>query len=207
MSIRRWLQRRRNPDNLTRLHLADLVRKGRATIGEHSYGAPKIRFAGGARLEIGRFCSFADQIEIFLGGNHRLDFITTYPFREFVGRWPGSAALPDNVCSRGDVRIGSDVWVGSGVRILSGVTIGHGAAIGAGAVVAADVPPYALVAGNPGQVVRLRFAEATVTALTASRWWDLPDETIRGLMPLLQGADPEALLAAIAEIRAAERRP
>jgi acetyltransferase-like isoleucine patch superfamily enzyme len=197
MSLRRLIARRTNPHNLTRLHLAALVRKGRAHVGDYSYGAPKIRFADGARLEIGRFCSFADQIEIFLGGNHRLDFATTYPFHMFEALWPGSSALPSNVCSRGDVVIGSDVWVGSGVRILSGVTIGHGAAIGAGAVVTRDIPPYAIVGGNPASVLRYRFEPAVVARLIATRWWDRSDAEIRALMPKLQSADVEALLAVL----------
>jgi virginiamycin A acetyltransferase len=207
MSIRRWLRRRLNPDNLTRLHLAALVRKGHATIGDHSYGAPKIRFPDGARLEIGRFCSFADQVEIFLGGNHRLDFVATYPFDYFSRNWPGSEAIPSNVSSRGDVKIGSDVWIGSGARILSGVTIGHGVAIGAGAVVSRDVPPYGIVAGNPANMTRMRFSEAIVAALLETHWWDLPDATINSLAPLLQSPDVNALLDAVRAIRTRETRP
>jgi len=77
------------------------------------------------------------------------------------------------------VRIGNDVYIGYHVIILSGVTIGDGAVIGAGSVVAGDVPPYAIVAGNPAHIVRYRFDEETITKLLEIRWWDWPDEKVK----------------------------
>ncbi len=70
------------------------------------------------------------------------------------------------------------MWVGAYATILSGVTIGDGAVVGAAAVVAKDVPPYAVVVGNPARVARHRFDPATVAALLAVRWWDWPDEKV-----------------------------
>jgi len=67
--------------------------------------------------------------------------------------------------------IGNDVWIGNQVTIMPGVKIGDGAVIGAGAVVAKDVPPYAVVVGNPGIVKRLRFSERIVERMLAVRWW------------------------------------
>lgn len=54
------------------------------------------------------------------------------------------------------VTIGNDVWIGSRVIILPGVTIGDGCIIGAGAVVTKDVPPYSVVGGVPGRIIRKR---------------------------------------------------
>lgn len=56
------------------------------------------------------------------------------------------------------VHIGDDVWIGARAIILPGVTIGKGAIIGAGAVVTKDIPPYAICAGVPAQVLKYRNA-------------------------------------------------
>ena len=53
------------------------------------------------------------------------------------------------------VRIGRNAWIGFDCCVLPGVRIGEGAVVGARSVVAADVPPYAVAAGNPARVVRL----------------------------------------------------
>ena len=188
----------RNPNNETRIHLEKLARAYGFSIGAYSYGRPKVRFAeSGRRLTIGRYCSIADKVEILLGGDHRLDWASTYPFAAMRGLWPEADAPADYHASRGDVSIGHDVWLGSGCMILSGVTVGHGAVVAARAVVARDVPPYAVVAGNPARVVRIRFDEATVAALVACAWWDLPHAAVARLVPLLQsGRIPELIEAA-----------
>jgi maltose O-acetyltransferase len=54
------------------------------------------------------------------------------------------------------VTIDDDVWIGDRVLILAGVHVGKGAIIGAGAVVTKDVPPYAIVGGNPAHIIRMR---------------------------------------------------
>lgn len=198
MNLRRLIKNWRNPHNLTRLHLKALAERRGFTIGDFSYGRPKVRFPeSGAKLEIGRYCSIADGVEILLGGNHRLDFVTTYPFGAMTGVWPEAAGRDDFHASKGDVTIGHDVWLGSQCMILSGVSIGIGAVIAARAVVPKDVPPYAIVGGNPAKVIRMRFDEATVARLLASRWWDLPRERVAALIPLLQGADVEGFLRAV----------
>lgn len=206
---RGWLRRRLNPDNQTRLHLAHLIarRPGQIAVGRYSYGRPKVRFAeSGARLTIGRYGSIADGVEILLGGNHRLDWATTYPFPALPRLWPAAASAGGSDATRGDVTIGHDVWLASQCMVMSGVSIGHGAVVAARAVVTRDVPPYAIVAGNPARVVRLRFDEARVAALLASRWWDLPPETISGLLPLLMSDQIEGFVAAV-ESRANPGKP
>ena len=62
--------------------------------------------------------------------------------------------------------IGDDVWIGMDATILSGVTIGQGAVIAAGSVVVKDIPPYAIVGGNPAKVIKYRFDEKTINSLT-----------------------------------------
>lgn len=70
---------------------------------------------------------------------------------------PG-ARIDEQPCAAKPIRIGSDVWCGAGAVVLAGVTIGNGAVIGAGAVVTRDVPPMAIVAGNPARTIRTRNA-------------------------------------------------
>jgi acetyltransferase-like isoleucine patch superfamily enzyme len=197
--LRNW----RNPHGETRLYLAPLIRRYGYEIGAYTYGRPKVRFPqSGRKLTIGRFCSIADKVEMFLGGNHRSDWGTTYPFSAFPGLWPSAPQHIELHTSRGDVTLGHDVWIGSGAAILSGVTIGHGAVIAARAVVTRDVPPYAVVGGNPASVLRKRFDEATIAALLEIAWWDLPPQAIGELIPDLQSPDTPRLIAKVRTIRA-----
>ena len=136
----------------------------------------------GSTLSIGAYCSIASGVEIFLGGQHRVDWISTYPFPAKI---PEAAHICDYGGTRGDVRIGSDVWVCSNVMILSGVTIGHGAVIAAGSVVARDVSPYSIVAGNPARLIGWRFDAETRDFLLKTAWWDWSEEEVRRISPML----------------------
>jgi virginiamycin A acetyltransferase len=131
----------------------------------------------GDRLVIGRFCSIASGATFLLnGGNHRTDTVSSYPFGMFGQDW--RAAMPDSWPSRGDTIVGHDVWIGYCATLLPGVRVGHGAVIGAMSVVTGDVPPYAIAAGNPARLVRLRFSEADIARLLAIAWWDWPIEKV-----------------------------
>jgi len=170
-------------------------RGGDVVIGAHTYGAPLVRWWGEpANLVIGKFCSIADDVEIFLGGNHRTDWVTTYPFPVFR-EWPEARGVQGHPATRGDVRIGHDVWLGSGSVILSGVTVGHGAVVACRAVVTRDVPPYSIVAGNPATVVRARFTQDQVERLLRAAWWDWEPARLRTTLPLLLSGDVERFLA------------
>ncbi len=149
----------------------------RYRIGDHTYGMPKVVSWGeGTSLRIGKYCSIATNVTIFLGSEHRTDWVSTYPF-PFL--WKEANSISGHPSTRGDVIIGNDVWIGFGATVLSGVTIGDGAAIGACSLVIHDVPPYAIVAGNPAQIIRHRFEEGTIQKLLKIRWWDWPDEKVR----------------------------
>ena len=80
--------------------------------------------------------------------------------------------------SRGNTVVGHDVWLGYSALVLPGVRIGHGAVVAAASVVARDVPPYAIVAGNPARVIRSRFAEEDVARLVRAAWWDWPIDLV-----------------------------
>ena len=169
---------------------------GHVEIGRHTYGVPRIAtyIGDSSRVVIGSFCSIAEDVEIFTGGNHRPDWVSTFPFRSRFGL-PG--AFDDgHPASKGDVVIGHDVWVGRGASILSGVTIGDGAVVGAYAVVTKDVRPYAVVAGNPAREIRRRFDDDTIERLITLRWWDWPDERILASVPLLNSDRMDEFLKA-----------
>jgi len=202
MTLRHRLKNWRNPHNQTQLHLSQEAARHGWDIGEFSYGRPKVRFPeSGFALTIGRYCSIADNVEILLGGNHRVDWATTYPFSGLRALWPAAPRTQEYHGSGGDVTIGNDVWLGSGALILSGVTIGHGAVVAARAVVTKDVPPYAIVGGNTAGVIRYRFDEATIAALLDAAWWDLPPEDVSRLIPLLQSARTGELVQAVQALR------
>ncbi len=96
--------------------------------------------------------------------------------------------------AEGGVIIGNDPWLGTECVILSGVTIGDGAAVAARAVVTRDVPPYAIVAGVPARVIRMRFGESIVRRLLEVCWWNWDDATIESYLPLMLSEDVETFL-------------
>lgn len=139
---------------------------------------------------IGSFCSIGNLCTIG-AQKHPVKHLTTFPFEEIL-------ALTE---LKGTV-IGSDVWVGCNSVILMGVTVGHGAVIGAGAVVTKDVPPYAIVAGVPAQVIKYRFEPEIIAGLLETHWWDLPAEEIKKL-PI---ADPAKCIEEIRKLTRKEGR-
>ncbi|HEY4081696.1 MAG TPA: CatB-related O-acetyltransferase [Burkholderiaceae bacterium] len=177
-----------------RMEFQERYRGQQFEIGRFSYGEPTIHFdSSGSRLSIGQFCSIGEDVTIFMGGEHRPDWVTTYPFSLMI---PGASQHEGHPKTKGDVIIGNDVWLGFGSTVLSGVRIGDGAVIGAGAVVAKDIPPYAIAVGNPARVIRSRFTPAQVTALLRIQWWDWPMEKIEAQLPLLLSGQIDAFIAA-----------
>ena len=152
-------------------------------VGRSTYGKPTVlRWGKEATLTIGSFCSIGTGVVIMLDGNHRMDWVTTYPFDALLKEFN---YLSTPASKKNKVAIGNDVWVGMNALILPGVTIGDGAVIGAESVVAKDVEPYSIVAGNPARPLRKRFDEETISALLQIKWWNWPIERIRENMPLL----------------------
>ena len=176
--------------------MAKLKSSGRVVIGRFSYGDPDIEVFQGdnTRVVIGDFSSIASEVTILAGGNHRSDWVSTFPFR-IIFEMPG-AFSDGHPASKGDVVIGSDVWIGHRATILSGSTIGHGAVVAAEAVVAGSVRPYSVVVGNPAREVKRRFSDETVDVLLTLKWWDWPIDRIRAFVPLLSGSDVERFLVA-----------
>lgn len=159
LNIVNSIWRRSNQHNQTRLTIqADF---SLIKVGNYTYGPLNVYFWGNQKekLIIGSFVSIADDVRFILGGNHPYKGLTTYPFKVNFCKWPTEAE------SKGPVIIEDDVWIGYGAMILSGVRVGQGAVIGAGAVVGKDVPPYAIVVGNPASIVRYRFNDRIIEKL------------------------------------------
>lgn len=151
-------------------------------VGRYTYGIAGLtikQWGEGAALHIGRFCSLAEDITIFLGGNHRTEWATTFPFGHVFGEELGGQDIVGHPATRGDVVIGNDVWIGHGVTIGSGVTVGDGAVLSLRAVVVKDVAPYEIVGGNPAKHIRFRFDDPLRERLQRLRWWDLPAASVR----------------------------
>jgi acetyltransferase-like isoleucine patch superfamily enzyme len=164
-------------------------------VGEYSYGRPSVLTWGeGRKLFIGKYCSFAGGVTVFLGGNHRPDWVTTYPFSAITDTWPEAMGIKGHPRSNGDVRIENDVWLGTNSTIMSGITVGNGAVIAAFSVVTKDVPPYAIVGGNPARIIRYRFKEEAIKRLLEVKWWDWPETCVRSLIPDLLSNDIEGFL-------------
>jgi acetyltransferase-like isoleucine patch superfamily enzyme len=158
--------------------------------GRFSYGEPKV-VGSLSHLKIGSFCSINPDVIIFLGEEHRTDWVTTYPFSALFKEFQQFSGHP---ATKGDVFIGNDVWIGTNVTILSGVKIGDGAVVGAGSVVVKEVPPYAIVGGTPAKLIRMRFDQKTVDGLLKMKWWDWDLQRIRDNMPLLLSNNLEAFI-------------
>lgn len=157
-------------------------------VGEFTYGRPIVlQWDKHTRLKIGKFCSIGANVQIYLGGEHHTEWITTYPFDVLMGE----AETP----SKGNVTIGNDVWLGNNVTILSGVTIGDGAVIGNGAEVTKDVQSYEIVGGNPAKHIRWRFGTMRdCVRVWRLNWWDWPLEKIAEAMPLIISKNVDRLI-------------
>lgn len=148
------------------------------------------------RLIIGKFCQIAHRaVFITASANHRYDGFSSFPFAVFGG---GPVENRPSMPAPGpDTIIGHDVWIGQGAMILPGAQLGNGVIVGAGAVVHGTVPDYAIVAGNPAQIVRMRFDETIIRRLTNIAWWDWPIGKILSHEAAIVGADLNALEAAM----------
>ena len=148
------------------------------------------------KLIVGNYCSIGIDSKFYLGGNHRYDWITTYPFH--VKRLCNN--IFDNIedeikgfpLSNGDINIGNDVWFGENVTVMSGVKIGDGAVVGTNSTVVKDVEPYSIVGGHPAKHIKYRFSDKIIKKLLQIKWWNMNELKLNLLLPYMCNNDIDA---------------
>lgn len=187
------------------VYLKNVIDHPRIEVGDFSYfthsGAPEetaeilapyLGHACRERLVIGKFVQIARGCYfITSSANHPMTGFTTYPFRIFKPETFGYKDLPVK-----DTVVDHDVWIGHDAAIMPGVRIGSGAIVAAASVVARDVPPYAVVGGNPATIIRMRYSPEVIRDLLEIAWWDWPIEKIEANLPSLSTGDLAALKSA-----------
>ncbi|WP_165253952.1 CatB-related O-acetyltransferase [Adlercreutzia sp. ZJ304] len=129
-------------------------------VGKSTYGILNVFSSNNqGKLIIGDYCSIAPDVSFVLNNEHRIDTLSTYPFKVMLFNDDPEAG------SKGGITVCDDVWIGYRATILDGLTIGQGAVVAAGAVVTKDVPPYAVVGGCPAKIIKYRFDEKTRSIL------------------------------------------
>ena len=148
----------------------------------------------GDKLRIGKFCAIASGVKFIMnGGNHETKPVSSYPFQIFGNGWERIAGDVDYPM-KGDTVVENDVWIGTEAVIMPGVRVGSGAVVATKAVVTKDVPDYAIVAGNPAVVVKMRFSEEQIQQLLSIAWWNWDMDKITRNLHLIHSADVEALV-------------
>lgn len=143
-------------------------------VGMYTYGAFHPEFTPGT--VIGRYTSVPRNLSV-LHGNHPITHKSCHPFFFNPSLGYSEELL---ISRRTKLLIGNDVYIGTGVTLLPAVTsIGDGAVIGAGSVVTKDVPPFAVVGGNPAKIIKYRFSQETIEEMTKSAWWEKDIEEIK----------------------------
>lgn len=184
------------------VYLKNAIDHPRMEIGEFSYYthsgpveetalilAPYLGHGVREKLIIGKFVQIArGSYFITSSANHPMNGFTTYPFRIFKPETFGYKDLPVK-----DTVVGHDVWIGQNAAIMPGVTIGSGAIVAAAAVVTRDVPPYAVVGGNPAAIIRMRYPDDVIAELLEIAWWDWPLDKIEANLDALSSGDLAAL--------------
>ncbi len=152
-----------------------------STVGDYSYCD---RYCDIANAEIGKFANIASFVRIG-ATDHPLDRASLHHFLyRSASYWDDAeddAAWFEKRRARRAV-IGHDTWIGHNAQVKPEVRVGTGAVVASGAVVTKDVPDYAIVAGVPAKVVRMRFAPEIVARLERLAWWDWSHEALRAAL-------------------------
>jgi phosphonate metabolism protein (transferase hexapeptide repeat family) len=163
------------------------------TMGDYSY---IVNDGNVISTTIGKFCSIAAMVRIN-PGNHPMHRASQSHFTYRASAYfAGEEDDHDFFAWRRahPVHIGHDVWIGHGAIVLPGRSVGTGAVVAAGAVVTKDVPPYAIVAGTPARVLKMRFPDTITDRLQALAWWDWDHDRLHAALPDFRALSVEAFV-------------
>ena len=167
--------------------------------GKHTYG-PEPKIIGGEEwideIRFGNFCSIAGNLQLLFRGSHMTRWVSTYPFQPM---WKMDVPLHD-LPLKSSIKVGNDVWIAENVKIRQGVTIGDGVVIAQESFVTGNIPPYALVGGNPAKIIRMRFSEKQISELLKISWWNWEDEEIKKVVPFMMSYDIDGFIKKCNEI-------
>lgn len=155
-----------------------------------SSGTLSVSDIGCHNIHIGKYTCIGSDVKLILDMSH--DYRSLYQglIPELAlegGERKGNGQILKRIQRKGQVLIGNDVWIGNGVTILGGVRIGNGGVVAAGSVVVKDVPPYAIVGGNPAKIIKYRFPKEVIDKLQRIAWWNWSSEEISARKEDMQG--------------------
>ena len=168
-----------------------------STFGRNSYCVagiiqypPEKEILSLCHLAVGNYVSMAQIENFYLALNHDYTCVTTAPLYKYFDSMP--TYLNNRMLPRYQTIIGNDVWIGNDCTILEGVYVGNGAVIGAHSIVTKDVPPYAIVAGNPARIVKYRFSDDIITKMQKIKWWYWSKQELESALPYM--SNPEVFV-------------
>lgn len=175
-------------------------------LGKHSYGQPEVvgvmpfvKYLS-AGSSIGNFCSLSSGLKFVFYSKHSVNWVSTYPFAAFYDSWKmnnefyNKGIIDVSKIKPNPIIIENDVWIATNVTVKEGVRIGNGAVVAMNSLVTKDVPPYAIVGGNPARVIRYRFTEKQIASLLKIAWWNWEDDKIKKVLPLLNSANIDGFI-------------
>ncbi|WP_219842110.1 CatB-related O-acetyltransferase [Aureitalea marina] len=130
-------------------------------------------------ITVGKYCQFGADVALH-ATNHPMNYLTTYINANlFEGELK-------QLKEQREILVGNDVWIGHNAMIVGNVSVGNGAIVAAGAVVTKDVPAYAVVAGVPAKIVKMRFSDEVIAKIQDLKWWDMTQTELQQHKQLFQ---------------------
>ncbi|MBQ3725941.1 MAG: CatB-related O-acetyltransferase [Selenomonadaceae bacterium] len=145
-------------------------------LGRKSYIEQNSVIEGGGFISVKNFSSISWDTSFNLLDNddHNYCNVSAYAFSHMDWTAPAEFHPPKGSLK---ILIGNDVWCGRGTTFkcsnpLKPLVIGDGAVIASDSVVVKNIPPYAIVGGNPAKIIKFRFSEDVIETLLRIKWWD-----------------------------------